>query len=581
MRRMYAWLGLSLLSVGGARVLAESADPRFQTSGVLRRGDELVLVSDEIPGAYLTYKIADIKWQKGCAVLRPEKLQTVRLETGGQDRRATGPALDLEGITDLGGNRLVVLSERLRALVDAGGLVVQYDDPLGEIANAGVEGVAARPLGDDRFEIAVLWEGGYLEPDRLPPTLRQREHAQAVDPFIVVHEVTTRDVPLDYKSRQAKTARILAVPRPPGDPPAAQRFRAPDLVWSRLSQGDGPDSWGFIILLNSRAAESRRGSPKDEARRSLLRLQQYYRDGTPVGPPVDIDERVPPRFRHLNWEGLTWWDEGKTLIVVDDAGALRTRSQPPVVCLVEGPRPPERARATKGKAEKPPDSGLDRTLSGVRPQTAPRPADSNIDVPPAPPQPAPSGDGPVTGLVATATATPVPDLMSNWIEAVLQRRGTEAEARAVAEKERARVSQLRDPFSPLANVKCVDPARKGEVIVWEDDDALAIVDRDNKRKILIVPKIKANFPFDLPRPMLAHLAKVAAATCDALLGSATTAGGIGSTASCDISVHPPAQLSVRQLHVHVLPKTAGERRQGDYRRVTHQLQQRLGGSGCP
>jgi hypothetical protein len=292
-----------------------------------------LFVSDELPGTLLLYSINDLRWEQNCSQLSPDHISSESLPKGHL-------ALDLEGISTLADGRVVVLSERLRGLVTADGLVAQYDDPLGEMGNAGLEGVAVRYGSDGRSEIAVLWEGGYLENERLPPVFGELKAPRAVAPFVVAHYLDKGEKGLDYKSRRTRAARVIEVSRPPGTEPAAQRFRAPDLVWYDQA-GVNPSSAGrsaFILLLNSRAAaKALKLSVHEEARRSSLWLQRFSREGAQIGKPLDIDRAVPERFQGLNWEGLAWWEEGKTLILVDDVGLLRPATQPPVVCRIDLP----------------------------------------------------------------------------------------------------------------------------------------------------------------------------------------------------------------------------------------------------
>jgi len=320
-------------ALGGLMVVALADDIRFETSGVVRRGAELLFVSDEMPGTYLAYRIADLHWEENCARLTPERLAIIDL---GQ-----ALSLDPEGVGILADGRVVLLSERLRGLVTSDGLVVDYDDPLGEMANAGLEGLAVRSFGGGRSEVAVLWEGGYLEGDRVPPVVQEYKSPKAVKPFIVIHEIERDAKPItQYKSRRTKATRVLDVPQPPGNPPSAQRFRAPDLVWEDPTERaqSGTENSNLIVLLNSRAAfRDPKLKPEDDARQSLLWLQRFSRDGARIGLPLDIDKKVPSAFGSLNWEGLGWWQEGKTLILVDDAGILRPATQPPAVCLVDIP----------------------------------------------------------------------------------------------------------------------------------------------------------------------------------------------------------------------------------------------------
>ncbi len=40
--------------------------------------------------------------------------------------------------------------------------------------------------------------------------------------------------------------------------------------------------------------------------------------GRPVGSPVDLKKLVPENIKNANWEGLGWFEFGKSLIIVHD-----------------------------------------------------------------------------------------------------------------------------------------------------------------------------------------------------------------------------------------------------------------------
>ena len=95
-----------------------------------------------------------------------------------------------------------------------------------------------------------------------------------------------------------------------------ETFRAPDLVWYQLS----PGVWGFIVLLSSA-----------EQPYKHVRLVRFTEDGKRVTsdtPDVDIRglmkearrrENNCPHDGRLNWEGLGWFNELHTrLILIHD-----------------------------------------------------------------------------------------------------------------------------------------------------------------------------------------------------------------------------------------------------------------------
>ncbi|MBM4280726.1 MAG: hypothetical protein FJ137_08185 [Deltaproteobacteria bacterium] len=117
--------------------------------------------------------------------------------------------------------------------------------------------------------------------------------------------------------------------------------------------------------------------------------------------------------------------------------------------------------------------------------------------------------------------------------------------RDVLLEQRPRVAALKDPFTPV--VGNAPGARDGEIVLWESRSALVVVDTFSPSpKALVVPKTPASLPVDLPRAALDELARVAAHVSDAFM-RATGCPAAG------IWVNPPQHLTVKQLHVHVLP----------------------------
>ena len=118
-------------------------------------------------------------------------------------------------------------------------------------------------------------------------------------------------------------------------------------------------------------------------------------------------------------------------------------------------------------------------------------------------------------------------------------------ARAVDDA-RPHIAQRRDPFTPIAHN---DPqARAREVVLWENADAMVLVDLFVKHpKALVVPKAPVSFPCDAPAGMLEDLARIAAHVSDAFMAAA------GAKKPAGIWVNPPQDLTVKQLHVHVMP----------------------------
>lgn len=276
-----------------------------EASGITRLDDMLLIVGDKTPGAYYTYPLA--KTQEPLIPLDPALQTQIQLPEG-------AAALDLEGIAVLVDGRVVVLSERLRALVGAQGLIAEYGTPLTEFGNRGLEGVAVLPDGQGGSRVAVLWEGGYPEYDQMPEELRHIVGRRPLRPVIWVHTIAYGEAKLRVWSSQVQSIE-LQVPVPDQtDPPNGQRFRASDLVWHRW-KNQGQDELGFIVLLNS---ENSPVNHKPEYRRYHW-LQRFTLDGKPYGEPLDLKVLLPEDLRDRNWEGLGWHVADETLIIVHDA----------------------------------------------------------------------------------------------------------------------------------------------------------------------------------------------------------------------------------------------------------------------
>jgi diadenosine tetraphosphate (Ap4A) HIT family hydrolase len=111
--------------------------------------------------------------------------------------------------------------------------------------------------------------------------------------------------------------------------------------------------------------------------------------------------------------------------------------------------------------------------------------------------------------------------------------------------ERPRIAGLKDPFTPV--IGNAPGARDQEIVLWENKNALVLVDTfAPSPKALVVPRASASLPVDLPKATLDELARLSAHVSDAFL-QATGCPAAG------IWVNPPQHLTVRQLHVHVLP----------------------------
>jgi hypothetical protein len=212
-------------------------------------------------------------------------------------------AIDLESVDLLADGRVALLSERLRALVGDEGILAEYDRELAELGGRGLEGLAVRPLAGGGSRIAVLWEGGYTD--------QAERGGQWIQPGPFLPLVFIHDLPKLASAGRVRLAdgqRVeLKVPVLPGREPEAQRFRAPDLVWCKLAGGE----WGFLVLLSS----------QNQVNPPVFRhkwLARFDLQGNSVGEPLDLGKLVPAAHRDANWEGLAWFDAGRSVVLAHE-----------------------------------------------------------------------------------------------------------------------------------------------------------------------------------------------------------------------------------------------------------------------
>ncbi len=217
-------------------------------------------------------------------------------------------------------------------------------------------------LEDGSSKVAVLWEGGYPEYYAVPLQLRDQVGRFPLDPVVVVHKIRNGEMaglvhqPLKYIT--------LNVPEPIGDVPVAQRFRATDLVWHRWHDKEegGDIVQGFIVLLSSENSPTRESGVAKKYQIKIL--QRFNQEGEPVGDPLHINDvcrellnTITEEMRqtmgqklsthiikvrsilqdgdyeNINWEGLGWFEEGESLIVIYD----QVPKDPPFAMVIEVP----------------------------------------------------------------------------------------------------------------------------------------------------------------------------------------------------------------------------------------------------
>jgi hypothetical protein len=285
------------LSVSGIDLLLVGA------SGIVRQGNSLLIAGDKVPGVYFQYDLQQD--EKGPRI--PFLPQFLHFKVIPQAELS----LDLEGISILADGRIVVLSEGLYALISEKGIVAQYPESFTEFGGVGLEGVASRPNPDESSSVAVVWEGGYPEPEKIPFQIKEAARKLAFNPLILLRKIGKNETVLRMRNNDL-TIVELQVARPEGKEPEAQRFRAPDLVWYMIPSEDPEhQQWGFIVLLSS----LNRAEPPEY---KYLWLQRFDLTGKPIGEPFDLKKILPDELKPLNWEGLGWFEPGKSLVMTYD-----------------------------------------------------------------------------------------------------------------------------------------------------------------------------------------------------------------------------------------------------------------------
>lgn len=326
-------------SASGSSLISEA-------SGILFDSDTLFIVSDDIAGSYFTLPSAAV----ASGIIPIDSARLTRVAIPGAELFS-----DLESIERLADGRIVLLSEDLHALgavVQKAGspaleIVAQFDQTLAELGNRGLEGVAVRPLPGGASLVAVSWEGGYPERQSLSAQLRETIGSSPLNPVVVIDTIPPNGS-AGYVGTPARSL-VLTTPDDGVPPPLGQRFRVADLVWHTWTDSAGTVD-GLIVLLSSSNAPTPESGQK--RRFQYKWLHRYDLNGKPVGNPLDVSAAASTQWRsfsaqelvtlaeplrsraeqfgrtaeaagweNVNWEGLSWYLRGESLVLIYDAGA--------------------------------------------------------------------------------------------------------------------------------------------------------------------------------------------------------------------------------------------------------------------
>lgn len=306
-----------ILALGCARQAGDTtraavlqAAPRVETvseiSGIARSGSRLLMVGDDTPDRYFVYDLTRAVVSPGTGPFLGEFPVDAAAVTA---MSLTTRTSDLEGVATMDGITLMV-SEAMSALVVSDRVVAQYPATLAPFGNRGLEGVAMRRHSDTSAMVAVLWEGGYPERGDLPrqlaiPAVLER----SLRPVVCVHELPLSALGARAPMEPCSKAEDLVELDVPVAPDSLQGFRAPDLVWM-------PDGSGFLVLLSSQNATT-----AHRVEYKYKWLQRFDRSGHRAGAALNLCDILPFSVRSGrsgNVEGMTWFEEGRSVALIND-----------------------------------------------------------------------------------------------------------------------------------------------------------------------------------------------------------------------------------------------------------------------
>lgn len=274
-----------------------------EASGIVKVNNKLYIVSDDTVGKYYTYSLNGLNLSNRLLLNDCSRLDSIDLRFG-------KIKLDLEGISTIG-NNVVVVSERNRSLILVDSILKTYSERFTEFANRGIEGLDIKTLDQSRgkYDIVAIWEGGYPVQQDITIALEYKKNNKSMPPFIIKYTTISnkiikpskRIIKLDMR----KINKMIDRKSKNYGEPYANRFRAPDLVWYKD---------GFIVLLSSERSIPRKN--KKEYKYKLL--QRFDINGVPIGDPLDL-KQVMGNDISFNWEGLGWFIQDDSLILIHDS----------------------------------------------------------------------------------------------------------------------------------------------------------------------------------------------------------------------------------------------------------------------
>ncbi len=232
------------------------------------------------------------------------------------------PTMDIEGISMYKG-KIIYLSEDLNSIFyESGDLIKTYSDPFKEMGGRGLEGVATSEVSDCEWQVACIWEGGYLELTKVPSGLDSRSKNSPFQPIIlnqrIVHDDFSQKIDIISLDLRKVNNYLDAIYGMDGKEPYANRCRAADLILYDNT---------FIVLLSSeRRLTATEEKETDKKKKNSWKfksklLVRFDKKGNQVGDILDFAKhpvfKRDQKLLHKNLEGLCWYDKKKKKILLN------------------------------------------------------------------------------------------------------------------------------------------------------------------------------------------------------------------------------------------------------------------------